>query len=72
MLSAPLVDTDADTDGCTYVTFVPCRFASLGDDSAMAAMCRTPQSCTPDVNQKLAELLAQHTTENVDNVMVVR
>ena len=29
-----------------------------------------PQSCTPDVNQKLAELLAQHTTENVDNVMV--
>ena len=29
-----------------------------------------PQSCTPDVNQKLAELLAQHTTGNVDNVMV--
>jgi hypothetical protein len=29
-----------------------------------------PQSCAPDVNQKLAELLAQHATENVDNVMV--
>lgn len=29
-----------------------------------------PQSCTPDVNQKLAGLLAQQTTENVDNVMV--
>jgi hypothetical protein len=29
-----------------------------------------PQSCTPEVNQKLAALLAQHTTENVDNVMV--
>jgi hypothetical protein len=29
-----------------------------------------PQSCTPDVNQKLAGLLAQHTTEDVDNVMV--
>jgi hypothetical protein len=29
-----------------------------------------PQSCTPEVNQKLAELLAQHTTHNVDNVMV--
>jgi hypothetical protein len=29
-----------------------------------------PQSCTPDVNQKLAGLLAEQTTENVDNVMV--
>lgn len=29
-----------------------------------------PQSCTPDVNQKLAGLLAAQTTENVDNVMV--
>jgi hypothetical protein len=29
-----------------------------------------PPSCTPDVNQKLAGLLAQQTTENVDNVMV--
>jgi hypothetical protein len=29
-----------------------------------------PQSCTPEVNQKLAGLLAQQTTENVDNVMV--
>ena len=29
-----------------------------------------PQSCTPEVNQKLADLLAQQTTENVDNVMV--
>jgi hypothetical protein len=29
-----------------------------------------PQSCTPDVNQKLAGLLAQQTTEYVDNVMV--
>lgn len=29
-----------------------------------------PQSCTPDVNQKLGGLLAQQTTENVDNVMV--
>ncbi|MFL6427422.1 MAG: hypothetical protein ACJ71S_04200 [Acidobacteriaceae bacterium] len=29
-----------------------------------------PQSCTPDVNQKLAGLLAQQTQENVDNVMV--
>jgi hypothetical protein len=29
-----------------------------------------PQNCTPEVNQKLAGLLAQQTTENVDNVMV--
>lgn len=29
-----------------------------------------PQSCTPGVNEKLAGLLAQQTTENVDNVMV--
>ena len=29
-----------------------------------------PQSCTPNVNQKLAGLLAQQTQENVDNVMV--
>jgi hypothetical protein len=29
-----------------------------------------PASCTPDVNQKLAGLLAQQTSENVDNVMV--
>lgn len=29
-----------------------------------------PQSCTAEVNQKLAGLLAQQTTENVDNVMV--
>jgi hypothetical protein len=29
-----------------------------------------PASCTPDVNQKLAGLLAQQTRENVDNVMV--
>jgi len=29
-----------------------------------------PQNCTPDVNQKLAGLLAQQTTEYVDNVMV--
>jgi hypothetical protein len=31
---------------------------------------RVPASCTPEVNQKLADLLAQQTTENVDNVMV--
>ena len=29
-----------------------------------------PASCTPEVNQKLADLLAQQTTEDVDNVMV--
>jgi hypothetical protein len=29
-----------------------------------------PASCTPEVNQKLAGLLAQQTQENVDNVMV--
>jgi hypothetical protein len=29
-----------------------------------------PPNCTPDVNQKLAGLLAQQTAENVDNVMV--
>jgi hypothetical protein len=29
-----------------------------------------PQSCTPEVNQKLAGLLAQQTQKNVDNVMV--
>jgi len=29
-----------------------------------------PQTCTPDVNQKLAALLAQQTQNNVDNVMV--
>src|ERR1700744_994032 len=29
-----------------------------------------PQSCTPEVNQKLAGLLAQQTQNNVDNVMV--
>jgi hypothetical protein len=29
-----------------------------------------PQSCTPEVNQKLAALLAQQTRESVDNVMV--
>jgi hypothetical protein len=29
-----------------------------------------PQSCTPEVNQKLAGLLAQQTTQYVDNVMV--
>ncbi len=29
-----------------------------------------PQSCTPEVNQKLAGLLAQQTQGNVDNVMV--
>jgi hypothetical protein len=29
-----------------------------------------PQSCTPEVNQKLAALLAQETQNNVDNVMV--
>jgi hypothetical protein len=29
-----------------------------------------PQSCTPEVNQKLAGLLAQQTAGNVDNVMV--
>lgn len=29
-----------------------------------------PQSCTPEVNQKLAELLSQQTRQNVDNVMV--
>jgi hypothetical protein len=29
-----------------------------------------PASCTPEVNQKLAELLAQHTRRDVDNVMV--
>jgi hypothetical protein len=29
-----------------------------------------PQSCTPEVNQKLAGMLAQQTHENVDNVMV--
>ncbi len=29
-----------------------------------------PASCTPEVNQKLSDLLAQQTTDNVDNVMV--
>ncbi|HEX4581663.1 MAG TPA: hypothetical protein VH139_06365 [Acidobacteriaceae bacterium] len=29
-----------------------------------------PPSCTPEVNQKLARLLAKQTRENVDNVMV--
>jgi hypothetical protein len=29
-----------------------------------------PQNCTPEVNQKLAGLLAQQTQNNVDNVMV--
>jgi hypothetical protein len=29
-----------------------------------------PVICTPEVNQKLAELVAQQTTKNVDNVMV--
>jgi hypothetical protein len=29
-----------------------------------------PASCTPEVNQKLTDLLAQQTTEDVDNVMV--
>jgi hypothetical protein len=29
-----------------------------------------PQSCTPEVNQKLAGLLTQQTQQNVDNVMV--
>jgi hypothetical protein len=29
-----------------------------------------PASCTPEVNQKLADLLSQQTTEDVDNVMV--
>jgi hypothetical protein len=29
-----------------------------------------PPSCTPEVNQKLARLLAEQTRENVDNVMV--
>lgn len=29
-----------------------------------------PQSCTPAVNQRLADLVAQQTTETVDNVMV--
>jgi hypothetical protein len=29
-----------------------------------------PQSCTPEVNQKLAELLTQQTQDSVDNVMV--
>jgi hypothetical protein len=28
-----------------------------------------PASCTPAVNKKLADLLGQHTTANVDNVM---
>lgn len=29
-----------------------------------------PASCTPQVNQRLADLLAQQTTEDTDNVMV--
>ena len=29
-----------------------------------------PASCTPEVNQKLADLVAHETQENVDNVMV--
>jgi hypothetical protein len=28
-----------------------------------------PSSCTPQVNQKLADLIAQHSTRDVDNIM---
>jgi hypothetical protein len=51
----------------------PATSAAPASPSAMSRGSRdvpVPQSCTPDVNQKLAGLLAQHTTQNVDNVMV--
>lgn len=44
--------------------------ASHAGESGGGRDVAVPQSCTPDVNQKLAGLLAQQTTENVENVMV--
>ncbi|HEY1964014.1 MAG TPA: hypothetical protein VGG59_03745 [Acidobacteriaceae bacterium] len=51
----------------------PATSTAPASPSAMSRGSRdvaVPQSCTPDVNQKLAGLLAQHRTQNVDNVMV--
>ena len=47
--------------------------ASAASSSAVSRNGRdvaVPQSCTPEVNQKLAGLLAQQTQGHVDNVMV--
>ncbi|MGA9718484.1 MAG: hypothetical protein WBQ79_09415 [Acidobacteriaceae bacterium] len=44
--------------------------ARVPNESAGGRDVAVPASCTPEVNQKLADLLAQQTTEDVDNVMV--
>lgn len=44
--------------------------ALLSPSAAWASDVPVPQSCTPQVNQKLAELVAQPPSGTVDNVMV--
>jgi hypothetical protein len=44
--------------------------APLPSESHAGRDVPVPQSCTPEVNQKLANLVAQQTRDNVDNVMV--
>ena len=42
----------------------------LGVPALFAADVQVPSTCTPQVNQKLGDLLASQRTEKVDNVMV--
>jgi hypothetical protein len=48
----------------------PAPAAAPSSESRSGRDVPVPQSCTPDVNQKLADLVAQQTTQDVDNVMV--
>lgn len=48
----------------------PAPAAAPSSESRNGRDVAVPQNCTPQVNQKLADLVAQQTTQNVDNVMV--
>lgn len=50
--------------------FLLISIAVLAADICSAADVPVPGSCTPDVNARLARLIASGTTQDVDNVMV--
>jgi hypothetical protein len=52
----------------TRPTPIPAAPAPVSQDGGRDVP--VPASCTPQVNQRLADLVAQQTTEDVDNVMV--
>jgi hypothetical protein len=65
LLSHPSSDSMAPPPVSPAAVGAPASAVSRGGHDVAV-----PQRCTPDVNQKLAGLLAQQTQGNVDNVMV--